>query len=254
MILKLKYWQAGDTEGARRCLGRAVTVQPEEGHAKFLSLAQLFQGKEALQLYGAGIGVMRAAMEKKKGEEAGELATELSNAHCACAELFMTDLCDESDAEEQCKANIASAEEADPANPEAKQTRARYLLIKSQFDDAKKAILESLSLWLPKYQAVLENKQGADPVECCPLLYTTRLASAKILIELELWDEAVQVLEGLLEEDDQVVDTWYLLGWLNRLRAAAGGEEGYDGNARFYLKRALEVNSAKQTDDSQMVW
>ncbi len=57
---------------------------------------------------------------------------------------------------------------------------------------------ESLSLWLPNYQAVLENKEGAagedfDPVESCLLLYTTRIATAKILIELEMWDEATQV-------------------------------------------------------------
>ena len=28
-----------------------------------------------------------------------------------------------------------------------------------------------------------------------------------------------QVLDGLLEEDEEVVETWYLLGWVNRLRA-----------------------------------
>ena len=28
-----------------------------------------------------------------------------------------------------------------------------------------------------------------------------------------------QVLDGLIEEDEDVVDTWYLLGWLNKLRA-----------------------------------
>ena len=32
-----------------------------------------------------------------------------------------------------------------------------------------------------------------DPVEVCPLLYTTRIATAKILIELEDWDNATKV-------------------------------------------------------------
>ena len=48
----------------------------------------------------------------------------------------------------------------------------------------------SLSLWLPRFEAVLENRpeetKGTDPVESCPLLYATRAAAAKILIELEL--------------------------------------------------------------------
>lgn len=62
--------------------------------------------------------------------------------------------------------------------------------------EAKSSIKRSLEQWMPSYQAVLENKQEAgqfDPVEVCPLLYTTRISSAKILIELELFDEATQV-------------------------------------------------------------
>ncbi len=106
----------------------------------------------------------------------------------------------------------------------------------------------SLSLWLPSYEAVRNNKpevDGADganfdPVEVSPLLYTTRIAAVKMLIDLEEWDLSIQVgvsitryetvklvkvhipsqiLDGLLEEDDEVVETWYLLGWVNRLRA-----------------------------------
>ena len=55
-------------------------------------------------------------------------------------------------------------------------------------------------MWLPSYEAVRENKPGTssgaadfDPVEVCPLLYTTRISCAKMLIELEEWDSAVKV-------------------------------------------------------------
>ena len=33
-----------------------------------------------------------------------------------------------------------------------------------------------------------------------------------MLIELEEWEKAVNVLDGLVEEDDEIVDPWYLLG------------------------------------------
>lgn len=55
---------------------------------------------------------------------------------------------------------------------------------------------QSLELWLPAYQGVLENKLEVvdfDPVEVCPLLYTTRIGTAKMLIEMEMWEEAIQV-------------------------------------------------------------
>ena len=63
-----------------------------------------------------------------------------------------------------------------------------------------------------------------------------------------------QILDGMLAEDDEVVDTWYLLGWVNRLRATADdGDEGFNGNARFYLQKAKRVHAKHPTDDLQMV-
>ena len=64
--------------------------------------------------------------------------------------------------------------------------------------DARTSIQESLSKWLPSYTEVLESRPSTskgkfDPVEVCPLLYTTRIATAKILIELEDWDNATKV-------------------------------------------------------------
>lgn len=59
-------------------------------------------------------------------------------------------------------------------------------------------------------------------------------------------------MEGLLEEDDEIVETWYLLGWLNSLRAK-DGVSGYNSNARFYLDKAARVHKTNPTDDMQMV-
>lgn len=125
-----------------------------------------------------------------------DLPKEISKVFCAVAELFMTDLCDEPDAEQNCVDSFENAIKTDPSNPEAWQTKARYLLIREKFDECKEAIQKSLDLWLPRYQAFMENKediQEFDPVEVCPLLYTTRIATSKLLIELEMYDEADQV-------------------------------------------------------------
>ena len=130
-------------------------------------------------------------------------------------------------------------------------------MIKSEFEEAKTSLNKSLDLWLPNYLAVLENRAEAaknfDPVEVCPLIYTTRLSTARMLIELEEWDKSQQVLDGLIEEDDEIVDAWYLLGWLNKLRSDTEQDEMYLGNARYYLTRAKEVNVRNPTKDTEMV-
>ena len=249
--------EAGDTENAKHCLGRAITVAPEEGHSKYLSLAQMLEGTEALSLYRKGIELM----EQK--QKSASLNKELSSSYCAVAELFMTDLCDLDEAEAECGACIEKAVQADDSNPEAWQTKARLHLIKTEFEESKSCMEKSLSLWLPQYMNVLEDRAtSADPVDVCPLPYTIRLASAKILMELEDWDNAVQVLKGLIEEDELVVDTWYLLGLTNKLRAdfeATNDEDGqssgesHKSNARYYLKKALKVHSKSPTDDDSLI-
>ena len=72
-----------------------------------------------------------------------------------------------------------------------------------------------------------------------------------------------QVLDGLIEEDEDVVDTWYLLGWLNKLRADFERTnatetkddlyEGYLGNARYYLNKSLKVQHKTPSDDTELV-
>ena len=105
--------------------------------------------------------------------------------------------------------------------------------------------------------AVLENRpqeaSNFDPIEVCPLLYTTRLSTARMLIELEEWDKATNILDGLVEEDEEIVDPWYLLGWLNKVRLDSENDDLYKGNARHYLTKAKDVHSKHPTQDKGMV-
>ncbi len=127
--------EAGDVESAKHCLGRAVAVEPETGHGKYFSLAQIFGGREALQLYQKGIEIAARTRDATKEEEKlREISRELSNGLCSVAELYMTDLCDEEEAERECEAAVFKATEADNANPEAWQTKARLCIVREQFE------------------------------------------------------------------------------------------------------------------------
>lgn len=68
------------------------------------------------------------------GDETKESRKELSSAYCAVAELYMTDLCDNPEAETECLKSVQKAVEVDPQNAEAWQTKARLHLIKSEFE------------------------------------------------------------------------------------------------------------------------
>ena len=58
----------------------------------------------------------------------------------------------------------------------------------------------SLSLWLPHHTAWAATGEG----EQTNLSYDTRLASVKVLLDLERFDTAAEILDSLLEEDNEV--------------------------------------------------
>ena len=104
---------------------------------------------------------------------------------------------------------------------------------------------KSLELWLPAHTAFIETGEGEET----GLSYNSRLETVKLLLDLEMLDEAVKICDGLLEEDDEVVAPWYLLGWTNFLRE----DPDYWGNVRHYLTRAKQVHVMNPTDDEDMV-
>eukprot|EP00088_Acartia_fossae_P016031 TRINITY_DN18933_c0_g1_i1.p1 TRINITY_DN18933_c0_g1~~TRINITY_DN18933_c0_g1_i1.p1 ORF type:complete len:364 (-),score=90.15 TRINITY_DN18933_c0_g1_i1:36-1127(-) len=240
--------EMGKVESAQHCLGRAIHLEPHTGHSKYLSLAQIMSGCESRDLYRKGIEIIKAKLSSTGvAENMAELSRDLSNAYVSIAEIYMSDLCDESEAQEQSKKCIELSIESDPTNPESLQAKANYALVTGNLEEAKESIDKSLALWLPQQLKFLENGYGDET----HLSYTFRLSTAKLLLDLEEWDTATKVLESLTEEDDEVVASWYLLGWLNYLRSRT--EPDYCGNSKFYLEKAVAVNQANPTDDQAMV-
>ena len=77
---------------------------------------------------------------------------------------------------------------------------ASFLLVLGEADEAGVAMDRSLGLWLPQHTAWASNGEG----EQTNLSYDTRLAAVKVLLDLERFDAAAEILDFLLEEDNEV--------------------------------------------------
>lgn len=252
--------ELGNTEAAKQCLGRAVEVCPDKGHSKYMYLGQLFQGAQAVECFHKGIQLMLKENEEKQAQEVaaacrdaeeGRSERDISRAYCSIAEIYLTDLCFEEGAEQKCGESIENAVKSDPTNPEAQQLKASFLLSQEKTEEAKEAIKSSVSLWLPQLQAQDKGEvpdDQFDPVEACPLSYPTRMQAAKILVEVGEYEMAVEVLELLLDEDEDVPDVWYMLGWANYLQGA-----DYAVNARHYLTKANKVYAKVKHKDEELL-
>lgn len=120
-------------------------------------------------------------------------------------------------AEQQCEKYVTNALLADDESSEALQTLASMRLSQSRMEDAKTALANSISVW-----------KGQTPGIPGFPTYTSRLSLVRLLLECEMMDDALDVLQQLEAEDDQVVDLWFLFGWTYFLQGERHGETQQD--------------------------
>lgn len=246
----------GNVEAAKQCFGRAVHLCPDKGYSKYLNLGQLFEGAQSVECFQKGIELMMVEKQSKEAQEVeaacgggveGPTDRDVSNAYLSIAEIYMTDCCFDDDAEEKCGANIDKAIAVDPDNPDAHLLRASYLMTQQNTQDAKETIKKSVSLWLPDFQAADQPGASSSSMIECPQSFESRMSTGKILIEVEEYELANEVLETLIEENDECVDVWYLIGWANYLL----GDDGKD-TARSYLNKAKKLYKKTKCDDADL--
>ncbi|KAK8215939.1 TPR domain protein [Phyllosticta capitalensis] len=218
--------ELGDAETARDYFLVAAALD-ENGHIpesqgggaeKFLWLAQLCDegGAESVGWFEKGVEVLRRELgewESKPDSDQKTLALDekkrkLANALCGVVEVYMTDLSWEEDAEQRCEALITEALLVHPNCPESLQTLASVRISQLHHEEARTALKMSMDLW--------KDLKPEDPkVPDFPV----RISLARLLMEAELEDEAIEVLERLVLEDDSSIEAWYLGGWCLHLLA-----------------------------------
>lgn len=223
--------ELGDPDSAREAFQVAILLDPEganDGAEKFLWLAQLNEdgGAESVKWFEKGIEVLRREIEELDGKlvkkvEIEDLLEEkrmkIANSLCGIAEVYMTDLSWEADAEARCEAAVTEALMAAPNNAEPLQTLASIRISQLRKDDAQAALRRSIELWKD-----LEPDDPKIPD------FSTLISLSRLLMEADMEDEAIEVLERLVNENDSSVEAWYLGGWCLHLLAgkqkAKGGE------------------------------
>ncbi|KAK8019657.1 TPR domain-containing protein [Apiospora arundinis] len=213
--------EIGEFEVARSFFLKAVAIDEDGsrsdetggGPEKFLCLAQLSEegGQDSVKWFEKGAAALKAHIQKfedvkKLSDEQELLLDELRQKHamtlCAVSEIYMTDLSWEADAEARCEALVTEATMVAPDFAETWQTLASVRISQERFDDAKAALLRSLELWS-------DLPTGDPSVPDFP----SRVALARLLMEVGMEQEAIEVLERLVGEDDHSVEVWYLGGW-----------------------------------------
>lgn len=240
------------------------------GVDKFLWLAQLSEngGKDSVKWFEKGAGTLRVqiqALLEQCGLKTGKsVATEemleekrrkLATALCGIVEVYMTDLSWEEDAEQRCEALVTEATMVAPACAEPWQTLASVRISQSRIEDARAALKRSLDLWkdlLPEDESVPD--------------FPTRVSLVRLLMEAEMEEDAFDVLERLVNEDDSSVEVWYLGGWCLYIiggkqksvvnqREPTGEVETFKVSwisSRQWLKRSMQLFELQDYEDFRL--
>ena len=190
--------EVGENKLALDAFRRSVTLEPDTGYEKYLTLGQLTSHEESLKFLTRGIELLRA--------EAPTETRKLSKAYCNIAELYLTDLCMANNAQTCCQEAVDNAILVDGTNPEGYHLAASYLISSNKFDEAKIKLKDGINIWFEKHEIIMddeiitEESQKEESVED-KLEVSVRMGALRLAVELEMWEDSIQIGTWLLKSD-----------------------------------------------------
>ncbi|KAI1763439.1 TPR-like protein [Hypoxylon sp. FL1150] len=260
--------ESGDFEAARGCFLRAVAIDEDGakdeavggGPEKFLCLAQLSDegGQDSVKWFEKGAAALKKQIHtleeaRRRSDEQEillvELKKKLAMTLCSVAEVYMTDLSWEEDAEQRCETLVTEATMVAPDFAETWQTLANVRISQERVDDAKAALTRSMELW-----------KDLPPEDPAVPDFPSRVGLARLLMEVEMEQEAIEVLERLVGEDDQSVEVWYLGGWGlyvmgGKQKASKSSEEDWKSSwisSRVWLNQCQHLYKLQDYEDDRL--
>ncbi|KAI8923712.1 hypothetical protein BC831DRAFT_469659 [Entophlyctis helioformis] len=219
-------------QSARHAFQKSIELAPGDNHEKYLYLGQLTLARNRL---------IQAIPIGPQADLAQAYRNKLGSALCSMTEIYMTDCCDEPEAESKCEEYMQHALEQNPSNPEVHQTLASVRLSQSRPEDASKSLQTSMDLWYREPgQGNADgdgdaDMDGMDADADAPLVvdpnwpvYPVRIALSKLLMEVALHERALAVLQTCQAENDEDPEMWYLFGWCYLQLAQVPGDDNAD--------------------------
>ncbi|KER20372.1 hypothetical protein T265_11070 [Opisthorchis viverrini] len=170
-----------------------------------------------------------------------------SNAFCAIAELYMTDLCDLPEARTECQKAFEGATQTDPTNPQAWLAAANFYTVTADSQASRDAVQRCLDIWWTKLETFLTEEQAPratsaevsdepmgnatsdasnsvahteetklDLEELTGIPLSGLISLCRMMIELEMDEKCATILEAMLEQEEDNLEVYYLLTVVGR--------------------------------------
>ena len=230
-------------------------------YSKFMYLGQLLDdGEAAATCTRQGLALIEH--QAAHGDE--DAHDRMCGACCALAEQLMGTADEVEAVADECDSLLMRAREADGRSAEPLQCLASLRVLQGRSDEALEALRQSMAIWRHGRKGGAskgdDEDDGDDDDEDddkadeflgeYEVSFEFRFECAKLLLELdEKTDAAINVLEELLEERDDVADVWHLLALANH--GCCEFDRALELLVRFFC---IYVWAIRVTDDSCFVY
>jgi len=141
-------------------------------------------------------------------------------------------------AEETAERYASLALEQNPDSPTTMSLLASIRLSQTRTEEAVSLLQQSLSKWLSIPDAKIPT-------------YEARLSLVKLLLEVEVYSQALEVLETIQREDEENVELWYLYTCSYYHSSDEAKEENWK-NARECAEMCLKLYERMEWDDEEL--
>ncbi|CCH62405.1 hypothetical protein TBLA_0H01170 [Henningerozyma blattae CBS 6284] len=181
------------------------------GNDKFFTLGQIIGSREGLELILKGI-----ENEYSNLKEDGSGIKKIISAFLSMIEIWMTDLCMEEDAENQCEEIIKQAIEVSNGNSGEVWSMLGSIRISQQrYKEAMEAFQKSWELFELKKNDIEERMKTENCREEYNELVQPLINLCKMCIEMCLYEESFKIIQNLKDIEEDNLEVYYLEGFLN---------------------------------------
>lgn len=114
----------------------------------------MLQGSQSVQMYRKAIETLKHDLNKPGQDQTLLINQQMSSAYASIAEIYMTELCDEPDAEQVCNDSLKTGLETSPNNIDCLQNLANLRMLRNQDQEA--------ATYLMQVKSIILNNGGED--------------------------------------------------------------------------------------------
>ncbi|KAH3901998.1 Acl4p SCDLUD_001786 [Saccharomycodes ludwigii] len=208
------YLETDNIEKAYPILLRCCELDPDgvkNGCESFLTLGQIMGGELGLKYLTKGVEIANNQKEVPK----------VVNGILAMIEVWMTDLCMEPNAEQECEGLINKAMEISQGeSPEVWSVLGSIRISQQRFNEAAECFVKSWKYFQTEKLKLEENlsNQTIDHDQYIGLVQPL-LNCSKMCIEMGLYETSIEILSAVKDIDEDNLEALYLEGFTNYLMA-----------------------------------